>query len=390
MDPSLTRARKCVSSSVPAVRSGLFGCASQPSKPDPLFEGLIALTPGDTPTSVSSYQSWRKQFVSDLNSHLKSVQLKIDTAVAGLYGVASADIARCERVLRCRHGSQGVFHRGFSFALSDVEALASYLFGVALGRWTVRLVDNLPELDSSAPPIPPATSEDESALSILVDDEGHEEDLVSRIIGAMPLVLSESTEDDVALLERGLGTSLRTWFSRSYFAKHISAYSAFGRKAPLYWQLATSSGCYSIWVYYNRVSRDTLYRLLNDYATPKWKHEERLLTNLIQDAGSNPSVSKRKEIEEQERLVSELLAFSNEVARVAPLWGSETSTMASSSISRHCGGSYPRIVRGRNECRKTWGALCKGDYDWAHLAMYLWPERVGPQVRKRPQPRHRP
>ena len=214
---------QCARSAFGAVRLRLATVET-----DPLFEGLIALTAGDTPTSVSSYQSWRKQFVSDLNSHLKSVQLKIDTAVAGLYGVASADIARCERVDAADMQARE-FPPRFSFALSDVEALASYLFGVALGRWTVRLVDNLPELDSSAPPIPPATSEGESALSILVDDEGHEEDLVSRIIGAMPLVLSESTEHDVALLERGLGTSLRTWFSRSYFAstsrptRHLAA-----------------------------------------------------------------------------------------------------------------------------------------------------------------------
>src|SRR5690606_4165593 len=24
----------------------------------------------------------------------------------------------------------------------------------------------------------------------------------------------------------------------------------------------------------------------------------------------------------------------------------------------------------------TWDALCEGKYDWAHLAMHLWPERV--------------
>ena len=171
------------------------------------------------------------------------------------------------------------------------------------------------------------------------------------------------------------GTSLRTWFSRSYFARHISAYSAFGRKAPLYWQLATSSGCYSVWLYYHRVSRDTLYRLLNEYATPKLEHEERKLTNLIQDAGSNPSASKRKEIEEQERFVSELLAFSNELARVAPLWAPNLNDGVIINFAP-LWRLVPQNRAWQNECRKTWDALCKGDYDWAHLAMHLWPERV--------------
>ena len=33
----------------------------------------------------------------------------------------------------------------------------------------------------------------------------------------------------------------------------------------------------------------------------------------------------------------------------------------------------------QKELRTTWDALIRGDYDWAHLAMYLWPERVVPK-----------
>jgi hypothetical protein len=29
--------------------------------------------------------------------------------------------------------------------------------------------------------------------------------------------------------------------------------------------------------------------------------------------------------------------------------------------------------------KATWDALCDGTYDWAHLAMHLWPERVVPK-----------
>ena len=29
--------------------------------------------------------------------------------------------------------------------------------------------------------------------------------------------------------------------------------------------------------------------------------------------------------------------------------------------------------------KATWDALCEGKYDWAHLAMHLWPERVVPK-----------
>ena len=31
------------------------------------------------------------------------------------------------------------------------------------------------------------------------------------------------------------------------------------------------------------------------------------------------------------------------------------------------------------EVKITWDALCAGEYDWAHLAMHLWPERAVPK-----------
>jgi hypothetical protein len=32
--------------------------------------------------------------------------------------------------------------------------------------------------------------------------------------------------------------------------------------------------------------------------------------------------------------------------------------------------------------KSTWDALCAEKYDWAHLAMHLWPERVAPKCAK--------
>ncbi len=36
----------------------------------------------------------------------------------------------------------------------------------------------------------------------------------------------------------------------------------------------------------------------------------------------------------------------------------------------------------QKECRKCWDKLVAGDYDWAYLAMHLWPERVVPKCAK--------
>ena len=33
----------------------------------------------------------------------------------------------------------------------------------------------------------------------------------------------------------------------------------------------------------------------------------------------------------------------------------------------------------QKELKAAWDSLCAGEYDWAHVAMHLWPERVVPK-----------
>ena len=42
----------------------------------------------------------------------------------------------------------------------------------------------------------------------------------------------------------------------------------------------------------------------------------------------------------------------------------------------------PQHKAWQKELKSTWDALCEGKYDWAHLAMHLWPERVVPKCAK--------
>ncbi|MEZ6115541.1 MAG: hypothetical protein R3C28_03055 [Pirellulaceae bacterium] len=39
----------------------------------------------------------------------------------------------------------------------------------------------------------------------------------------------------------------------------------------------------------------------------------------------------------------------------------------------------PQNKSWQKECKKVWDKLVAGDYDWAHLSMHLWPERVVPK-----------
>src|SRR5262249_54295462 len=157
---------------------------------------------------------------------------------------------------------------------------------------------------------------------------------------------------------------------RACFGSHLDLYTRSRRAAPIYWQLATPSASYSVWLYYHGFTRDTLYRVLNDYVTPKLKHEERKLINLTPDAGPNPSVGQRKEIDAQEKFVAELRALREEVARVAPLWNPDLNDGVIINFAP-VWRLVPQNRSWQKECKAVWDKLVIGDYDWAHLAMHL-------------------
>ncbi len=184
--------------------------------------------------------------------------------------------------------------------------------------------------------------------------------------------------NDVAALLDPKGHDLRAWLAGSFFEYHLKRYSKSRRKAPILWQLGTPSGRYSVWLYAHRFTNDSFFQLQNDVVGQKVTHEERLLASLMQNAGGSPSASERKLIAAQESLVEELRAMLDEVKRIAPLWNPNLDdgvVLTMAPLWR----LVPQHKPWQKELRAKWDELAAGKYDWAHLAMYLWPERVVPK-----------
>lgn len=341
---------------------------------DPFFGGLVARAADGPPTTVRDYLRWRRRFVEQLNANLKDLQLRIDQQVSQLYGVSNEDVERCERVEEDAEPNAG-FPPKFEFVQSDAEALTSYLFGVAIGRWRPRVVDEAPALDAAAPQSQFAASGPADVAPIVVDDPGHAHDLVSMVRAALNKVLSDASDDDVAILERALGSDLREWFAKKFFAEHISMYSGFGRSAPIYWQLATPSARYSIWMYAPALTRDTLYKLQNEYAGPKLAHEERRLEAIRLEFGPSPKGAERRQLSAQESFVEELRVFLDEIKRVAGLWNPNRDDGVVINFAP-LWRLVPHLKGWQKELKATWDTLCAEEYEWAHVAMHLWPERV--------------
>ncbi len=133
-----------------------------------------------------------------------------------------------------------------------------------------------------------------------------------------------------------------------------------------------------MWLYYHRLTKDTFFKVLNEYAKPKLNHERQKLTRLQSESGAEPTRSQRKEIEGQEKFVAELTAIVEEVERIAPLWNPNRNDGVIINFAL-LWRLVPQNKSWQKDCKKVWDKLVKGEYDWAHLAMHLWPERVVPK-----------
>lgn len=248
--------------------------------------------------------------------------------------------------------------------LAGRPAIVSKMVGRAFGRWGDAeafgdrdLLSKASRRDSSR--------DDKFRREILVDDEGGGEDIVS----AIHQYCTEPLEN------------IRDILQREFFSSHISDYSKSARKAPIYWQLATPSASYSVWLYIHAFGKDTLFRVQNDYVAPKLAHERRELEGLLAEAGQSPTTAQSRAIEAQTTFVEELSALLDEVKRIAPLWDPDLDDGVILNFAP-LWRLVPQNRAWQKELRAAWASLVDGDYDWAHLSMRLWPERVAPKCAK--------
>lgn len=348
-----------------------------------------------------------------LEAEVTSVGAEIDARCFDLYGLDEHDRRAITEHLGAAHDGGARDERTDSepgdcggAEVDDTQLVAdliSWAVGVAFGRFDVRLATGArdlpvePEPFDQLPVCPPGMLVGNDGLpmpvppngyplafpadGILVDDHGHERDISAALRRVFEVVL-EARADEVwreaaATLDPG-SEDLRGWIASNFFAQHVKRYSKSHRKAPIYWQLGVPSGRYSVWLYAHRLTADSLFQLQNEIAAPKLAYEERHLATLTQEAGGTPSASERRHIEAQQRFVEELRVLLAEIRRVAPLWRPSLDdgvVLAMAPLWR----LVPQHRPWQRELKSHWDDLVAGKYDWAQIAMRLWPERVLPK-----------
>ena len=266
--------------------------------------------------------------------------------------------------------------------IADLGAV-SLIFGVTFGRFDVNEVFKFHTVSSRVDPFakPPSPSAlcNSGAGQLYSDTLVAEETTVRFKDLAKQILPSESplARTTKRLLSVETRRQIQDLISKEFFKFHIRQYTKNHRKSPIYWQLATPSGSYSVWLYLHAFTKDTLYKV-QDYAALKFDQEERALETLKREIADGGTSAQRTALAEQEDFVEELRNFLGEVKRVAPLWNPNLDDGVLINFAP-LWRLVPQHKAWQKELKMTWDALCAGDDDWAHLAMHLWPERVVPK-----------
>jgi hypothetical protein len=222
---------------------------------------------------------------------------------------------------------------------------------------------------------------------ILVDDPGfngarpHRDDIVRRVREVLDLIWGDRAQEVEQEACEVLGVrDLRDYFRKpsGFFQDHLKRYSKSRRKAPIYWPLSTASGSYTIWLYYHRLTDQTLYAAVNKYLEPKIADTERALDRLEEElagASGREATRLRDRLNEGRAFLGELQDLREELLRVA---GLPYKPDLNDGVIINAAPHYKlfRLRSWAKETEKVWKKLEKGDYDWAHMAYTIWPDRV--------------
>lgn len=270
------------------------------------------------------------------------------------------------------------------------QEMVQELVGMAFGRWDIRYAqhpETIPpfgDLFDALPFMPVVSLSDvPSDYSVRVPDNGilcnqlkSPLNLAERVRDVMHLLWHNKADDLEYELCQLIGVkNLQEYMTQpsGFFEYHFKRYTKSRRKAPIYWPLSSADGTLTYWVYYPRLSKNTLPNLMMTLRN----EDERLRSQL-----NATLAAKDKTLE---------TAIRSEKEQVAGMMEEVNRLMGLGYVPNHDDGvpvtAAPLVqliahAAWRNECQTNMNTLEKGDYDWSHLAMSMYPARVTQKAKK--------
>ena len=288
----------------------------------------------------------------------------------------------------------------------QVHDFVSYLVGVAFGRYDLRYATgakDLPDLPDPTDPLPVCspgmlTGDDGLPIDappegypleisedgILVDEDHNQDALVQRVRDELELIFgpNQAATIEQSAVETLGEERLEDYLRRptAFFESHRKQFTepkrtSTSRRAPIYWLLQTPSSQYTLWIYYPDLDAQTLYTCVNDYITPKLENEVRPELDRLREKIRSGDTEDRDDLSWLEKLEQELEEMREELLHVAELPyepnqndGVELTAAPLHNLFQHTSWS--------NRLEDYWEELQDGEYDWAHIAYSIWPDRV--------------
>ena len=237
-----------------------------------------------------------------LNKRIEEIQKEIDDEVYRIYGISDEDRALIEREL--------TLQQGLSFEEEEIEEKAEE---VEEEKDMISAEEHVKRLISYY--VKRTMESDEDGIIPL--DEMFRDNLINKIREQIAQDFGKNKVDKIELeISEILGKSLKKWIEEDYFDFHVTLY----RRRPIFWQLTSSNfgksklpGIFSCFIYYHKLDRDTVPKILAFYLNPikerLYREKERILKELEKARASGD----RKRINELSKAYGESLDKIDEI-----------------------------------------------------------------------------
>ena len=188
-------------------------------------------------------------------------------------------------------------------------------------------------------------------------------------------------------------SSLRAWLTDKFFAVHKSMYD----NRPIHWPLCSEKKTFVVWLTIHRMDASTLSHVLADHLVPRQRELDGLVSDLIAARQTGDARQKRAAEDRYAKLDKarqELDRFI-ELVRQLDTRGPDGRAVDArydpdldDGVMINSAALWPLLEPLWKDPKKWWKELAaasgKKDYDWSHLAMRYFPERVDAKCQNDP------
>jgi hypothetical protein len=331
---------------------------------------------------------------------LKKYKVEIDEIVREAYQLTTDEVSFLQEWIgvstaQSIPGEIGLLQNKQVFA---AESFISYAIGCGFGRWDIRYstvalkeppLENEYDRPASSPPghlqytsnttIPSDYPMSIQWNGVMVDHATSALDIEKSVRQAFNVIWPEKAEEVESRACEILGVdSLRDYINQPerFFSSHLKRYTKAKRASPIYWPLSSSKGRFTVWVYYSVSNDQTLYTIVNEYIDHPRQGKLKEIQERIKALRSCETRLKEQEAELEYlyNLESEVITFRDDLMRVASFWKPRKDDGV--QITAAPLWMFFQLRKWREILKKTWMELEEGKYDWAHLALSVWPDRV--------------